>query len=86
MQISGLALITPNDCPDATLIAAADDSGVTAQITTVKPPVYPFVPGEKINIGGVGVAGYNGIGIYKISAAINPATFQYVKQFAPPGF
>ena len=85
MQISGLALTTLNDCPDATLIATADDSDVTAQITTVKPPVYPFVVGEKINIGGVSVAGYNGIGIYKISTVINPTTFQYVKQFGPPG-
>jgi cytochrome c peroxidase len=84
MQISGLALTTLNDCPDATLIATADDSGATAQITTVKPPVYPFVAGEKINIGGVSVAGYNGIGIFKISSVINPTTFQYVKQFAPP--
>ena len=64
---------------DFTLIATADDSGATAQLTTVKPPVYPFVAGEKINIGGVSVAGYNGIGIYAISKVVSPTIFQYKK-------
>ena len=39
MQLSGLALTTLNDCPDATLIASATTTGVpTAQITTATPP------------------------------------------------
>lgn len=39
--------------------------------------------GEKINICGVSVAGYNGIGIYTISSVINSTTFQYEKFEAP---
>ena len=60
MQIGGLALTTLNECPNTTLIASATTTGVpTAQITTVTPPLFPFVVGEAININGVSVAGYN---------------------------
>src|SRR6202035_5744838 len=57
MQLSGLALTTLNDCPDATLIATAIDVGPTAQITTITPPPFPFVVGERIDIDGVNVGG-----------------------------
>ncbi len=56
MLIGGLFLTTLNECPDATLIAAATTTGVpTAQITTVTPPLFPFVVGERINITAVQV-------------------------------
>ena len=103
MQLSGLALTTLNDCPNATLISNAteatdvtDSSQQTAQITTVGPPIFPFEVGEPIDIDGVSIngfiaapggggffPGYNGIGVFQISAVINPTTFQY-KSFGAP--
>ncbi|MGO8843685.1 MAG: hypothetical protein ACLQF1_21960 [Methyloceanibacter sp.] len=92
MQLSGLALTTLNDCPDATLIATATDNGGSgpAEITTVTPPIFPFVVGEPIDVDGVSVGGivsplgpfpasYNGIGIFAISNVINSTTFQYIQ-------
>ena len=76
MQLSGLALTTLNDCPNATLIAAATDTGATAEITTVTPPLFPFVVNELVRIEGVSVAGYNG-STFEISSVISPTTFQY---------
>ena len=76
MQLSGLALTTLNNCPNATLIAAATDTGATAQITTVTPPLFPFVVNEQVRIEGVSVAGYNG-STFEISSVISPTTFQY---------
>ncbi|HXW85165.1 MAG TPA: hypothetical protein VEJ86_12210 [Candidatus Binataceae bacterium] len=80
-----MALTSLNVCPDATLIATATTTGVpTAQITTATPPLFPFEVGEPIDINGVSVgtgglvgAGYNGLGVYQISAVISPTTFQY---------
>jgi hypothetical protein len=92
MQLSGLALTTLNDCPDATLIATAIDVGPTAQITTITPPPFPFVVGERIDIDGVNVGGsgplffphgYNGIGVFQISKVISRTTFQY-ESFGSP--
>lgn len=76
MQLSGLALTTLNDCPNATVIATATDSGATAEITTATPPPFPFALNEQIRIEGVSVAGYNGTA-FEISSVISPTTFQY---------
>ncbi len=76
MQLSGLALTTLNDCPNATLIASATDTGATAEITTATPPTFPFALNEQIRIEGVSVAGYNG-STFEISSVISPTTFQY---------
>ena len=76
MQLSGLALTTLNDCPNATLIAAATDTGATAQITTATPPPFPFAVNEQIRIEGVSFAGYNG-STFEISSVISPTTIQY---------
>jgi hypothetical protein len=80
MQIGGLGMNTSNECPNTTSIATATTSAVpTAQVTTLAPPPYPFAVGQQISIGGVDVAGYNGIGGLKITSVINPTTFQYKK-------
>ena len=76
MQLSGLGLTTLNDCPNATVIATATDSGATAEITTATPPPFPFALNEQIRIEGVSVAGYNGTA-FEISSVISPTTFQY---------
>ncbi len=76
MQLSGLALTTLNDCPNATVIASATDTGPTAQITTATPPTFPFALNEEVRVEGVSVAGYNG-STFEISSVISPTTFQY---------
>jgi hypothetical protein len=83
MQLSGLALTTLNDCPNATLIAAATDTGATAEITTTTLPTFPFALNEQIRIEGVSVAGYNG-STFEISSVINPTTFQYTTLTGAP--
>ncbi len=78
MQLSGLALTTLNECPNATLIKSATTTNVpTAQITTLTKPPYPFVVGEQIGLSGLTVPAYDVFGGIKISAVINETTFQF---------
>lgn len=77
MQLSGLALTTLNECPNATLIKSATTTNVpTAQVTTLTAPAYPFVVGETIAIAGTNVPAFNLFGGIKISAVIDEKTIQ----------